>query len=301
MNPENGDYAARIEQLTRRAQAAHSPAAAAAAAAGAPATAAPSAAQPLPADHGLGPLHPKASRRHAPPEERRMVALKVKRSRWARLLVGVGLFLAGNVLAMLYIGLMGSTERDLGFDVLFTLTWLAPFVAWFGLRHRRLGEVEVKGYPLHTLAVMDAGLGEPCITLRVSDEDMVVADTVWLTDGKEAEQLEIVAADDLIIEIDALLIRAEAPSSEPDNTSHGEQALTLLRRQVASQLCLPADRLPILSPTVSENFDDGITASIDYAEIIVKGGQRLDTDAVCDAVASAMTMVQQRYRVTLDA
>lgn len=306
MTPDNGDYAARIEQLTRRAHAsqARSPEASPGAAASTVATSTEETGEAglraNPAEHGLGPLHPRASRRHAPPEERRLVTVKVKRSRWVRLLVGIGLFLVGNVIAMLYIGVTGATERDTVFNVLFALTWLAPFVAWFALRRRKLGQAEVKGHPLHTLAVMDLGLGKPCVVLRVAEEDMIVVDTVWLPGGKEAEQLEIVANDDLIIQIDGLLVRAHTPALQEDSAPHSKRALLAWQKALAAELGLPDARLPILSPTVSDNFDEGLASSMEYAEIIVKGGLRLDTDTVCDAMASALAAVRQHLTIELD-
>lgn len=300
MTSDDGDYVARIERLTRRTQGPEAAAPASPHAGTASDRHAPTDLQADPADHGLGPLHPRASRRHAPPEERCMVTVKVKRSRWVRLLAGIGLFLMGNVISMLYIGLSGATERDAGFDVLFTLTWIAPFVVWFALRHRKLGQTEIKGYPLHTLAVMDLGLGEPCVTLRVPEEDSIVVDTVWLANGQDAEQAEVCAHEDLIIEIDTLLIRANALSLPAGETSHGRSALLAFQQALAASLYVPTERLAILSPTVSDNFEDGMASSVDYAEVILKGGLRMDTDAVCDAISSAMYTVRQHYSVELD-
>ncbi len=302
MTPEHGDYVARIEELTRRTQASLSSQPTSAVAGKTPSAATSVAAdlQADPAEHGLGALHARASGRYAPPEERRQVIVKVKRSRWVRLLAAVGILLAGLVACMLYVGLTDAGERDRGFDVLFTLTWIVPIVGWFALRHRTLGQAEVKGYPLHTLAVMDLGLGEPCITLRVAEEDMIVVDTIWLASGQEAEQVEVLASEDLIMQIDCLLIRARAPAATTGEDSHSKQALMMLQKALAAQLCLSGDRLPILSPIVSANLDDGLVSALDYAEIIIKGGQRIDTDVVCDAITAAMAEVQQHYTVELD-
>lgn len=57
------------------------------------------------------------------------------------------MFLIGQILGMLYVGLVKPGESDTVFSAITALTWLGPLIAWFVLRHRHLGQRQIHGYP----------------------------------------------------------------------------------------------------------------------------------------------------------
>lgn len=281
MNIRNGDYASALDKLTARPNAAASPSPELISA---PHT---NASHPEPNDTlaqecGLGPLHPRASRHHQPAQESHLISLEAPRSPWQRAAAALGVFLIGQILGMLYVGLVKPSESDTVFSAITALTWLGPLIAWFVLRHRHLGQRQIHGYPPKTLAVMSAGMTEPWIEIVIPDDDLAVNE-------------------DLLVYFDGVYVRAKSAQSQSAPASHASGAISLLQRAIATELGLASDQVLEMKEetTYSADIDPEIGAHIDHLSFVIKRGQAWDTDELCEGIIRAVNTLRTRYDLIL--
>lgn len=254
-----------------------------------------------PTEHGLGPLHRLASRVHPPAEETRQIMAKAPRSTWQRASIAVGVFLLGQLLGLLYVGAVKPARADTVFSVITALTWAGPVVAWFAFRRRKLGLRQIKGHPLNTLAVLSAGMPEPWIEVRVSDEDVMIFELG--EEGKGKPPLELAAEEDLVVSFDSVYVRAktgvtpQADASEP--SSQASEAVECLHRALMAELSRSPDQLWELESVCSEDIDEALGGHLDKVSFVVKQGQRYSTDGLCEAVERAVNTLRNQYELTL--
>lgn len=128
MDIRNGDYASALDKLTVRPDSASSPSPEPISAQRTNPTH-PDPNDTLAQEHGLGPLHPRASRHHPPAQEAHFVSLTAPRSRWRRTASALGMFMLGNLIGMLYIGLARPSHPSGVFTAITLLTCLGPLTA----------------------------------------------------------------------------------------------------------------------------------------------------------------------------
>ena len=301
MHIPDGDYASALDKLTARPNAAASPSPELISA---PHT---NASHPEPNDtlaqeYGLGPLHPRASRHHPPAQESHLVSLKAPRSRWQRAVAALGVFLIGQVLGMLYVGLVKPEEPDTVLSAITAITWLGPLIAWFVLRHRHLGQRQIHGYPPNTLAVMSAGMAEPWIELTIPDADLSHAGEAGSAHpGVLSSSDDLASSDDLLVHFDSVYVRAQSTQAQPAPTSHASGAVSLLQRAMATELGLASDQVLEMkeASTYSADIAPDIGAHIDHLSLIIKRGQTHDTDKLCEGIIRAIDTLRTRYDLTL--
>jgi hypothetical protein len=299
MDIRNGDYASALDKLTVRPDSAASPSPE-------PISAQhtnPSHPEPhnaLAQEHGLGPLHPRASRHHPPAQEAHLVSLTAPRSSWQRAAAALGIFMLGNLIGMLYIGLARPSHSSGVFTAITLLTWLGPLTAWLTLRHRKLGQRQIRGYPPRTLAVMSTGMAEPWIELVIPDDDLGHAgDDASVHPGAPPSTYELAINEDLLVYFDSVYVRAR--SAQPAPASHARGAISLLQRTIATELGLASDQVLEMKDesTCSADIDPEIGAHIDHLTLAIKRGQAWDTDELCEGIIRAVNTLRTRYDLVL--
>lgn len=276
----NGDYASAIETLT--------------------VPQAPSLADP--ADHGLGPLHRLASRQYPPAEQTRQVMAKAPRSRWLRALAAIGVFVVGQVLGMLYVGIMKPSHADQVFAVITIVTWAGPLIAWFGLKHRKLGTCQIQGHPLHTLAELSAGMATPWIEVRMPEEDMWTFGDEHDDSTPSPRRLEVRAAEDLIVSFNRVYVRARAGTppqgAVPGTPSHANRAIDCLHRALVAELHLTPDQIWEMASECSENINDELGGHVDHAAFVIQRAQHRDTDTLCEGLVRSVDVLRTHFDLT---
>ncbi|MFZ2298320.1 MAG: hypothetical protein WAV91_08665 [Aquabacterium sp.] len=299
MDIRNGDYASALDKLTAHHDAAASPS---------PELIGEQHTNPihtgandtLAQEHGLGPVHPRASRHHPPAQESHLISLKAPRSRWQRATAALGVFLLGQALGMLYVGLVTPGEPDTVYSAITALTWLGPLVAWFALRHRHLGQRQIQGYPPKTLAAMSAGMAEPWIELVIPDDDLGYAgDDASGHPAAPPSPYELAINEDLLVYFGGVYVRAK--SALPAPASHARGAISLLQRAMAAELGLASDQVLEMKEesTYSADIDPEIGAHIDHLSLAIKRGQAWDTDELCEGIIRAVNTLRVRYDLIL--
>ena len=302
MNIEDGNYAAAIDKLTARTTSQADPSSTAAATTAAQVDV-------DPAEYGLGPLHRLASRQHPPVEQTMRVMAKVKRSRWLRTLAALGVFLLGQVLSLIYVGVANTGQPNKVFFAISVLTWAGPVVAWFALRHRKLGYRQIQGYPRLTLAEMSAGMHKPWIEVCIPEESAMVYDYETNPDNpnQPSRVFELQADEDVIVSFDLMHVRAKTqpptPASAAEVFSPAQKAMECLTRAIAAELPRPPDQVFEMSPMLLEDdereIDDG-GESLDPPQFLIKGGQKMNTDALCEGLIRAVNVLRNQYDLTLN-
>ena len=279
MDIRNGDYASALDKLTARPSTAASPSPERISAQHANPTH-PEPNGTLAQEYGLGPLHPRSSRHHPPAQETHLVSLTAPRSRWQRAAAALGIFVLGNLIGVLYMARAQPDHPSGIFTAITLLTWLGPLTAWFMLRHRKLGQRQVHGYPPQTLAVMSAGMVEPWIELVIPDDELAINE-------------------DLLVYFDSVYVRAK--SAQPAPASHARGAISLLQRAIATELGLASDQVLEMKEetTYSADIDPEIGAHIDHLSLVIKRGQSRDTDELCEGIIWAVNTLRTRYDLTL--
>ena len=254
-----------------------------------------------PTEHGLGPLHRLASRVYPPAEQTLQVMAKAPRSIWQRALIASGVFLLGQLLGLLYVDAVKPGRPDTMFSVIWVLTWAGPLVAWFAFRHRKLGPRQIKGHPMNTLAVMSAGMPEPWIEVRISDEDVVIVELG--EEGKNKPPLELVADEDLVVSFDSVYVRARASATPQADASEAPSqasgALECLHRALMAELSRSPDQVWELESECSEDIDEALGGHLTKASFVIKQWQRYGTDALCEGVLRAVNTLRDQYDLTL--
>ncbi len=302
VNIHNGDYASAIDKLTTRATTTSpsSPITAEANGLNTPSSDTP---DPLAREYDLGPLHPRASRQYPPALQQVHVPLRTPRSRWRRAAAAIGVFLLGQALGLLYVGLAPAGEPGIVFAALTLLTWGGPWVAWFALRHRHLGQHVIHGHPLNTLAELSAGLEEPWIEVIIPDG--TPHENPSALPAHLASRHGSPLADDLLVHIDSVYVRARSapPSFDPatPSTSQASAAVENLRRNLAAELGLSTDQVrELIDLSVSsEDISPEIGGHIERATLVIQTGQALDTDAVCDGIMRAVNTLRMQFDLTV--
>lgn len=279
MDIRNGDYASALDKLTVHPGPAASPSPERISAQHATPTH-PEPHDTLAQEYGLGPLHPRASRLHPPAQETHLVSLTTPRSRWQRAAAALGIFVLGNLIGMLYMARAQPDHPSGIFTAITLLTWLGPLIAWFMLRHRKLGQRQIHGYPPQTLAVMSAGMAEPWIELVIPDDELTINE-------------------DLRVYFDSVYVRAK--SAQPAPASHARGAISLLQRAVATELGLASDQVLEMKEetTYSADIDPEIGAHIAHLSLAIKRGQTRDTDELCEGIVRAVNTLRTRYDLIL--
>ena len=279
MDIRNGDYASALDKLTARPGPAASPSPERISAQHANPTH-PEPHDTLAQEYGLGPLHPRASRHHPPAQEVHLVSLTAPRSRWQRAAAALGIFVLGNLIGMLYMARAQPDHPSGIFTAITLLTWLGPLIAWFMLRHRKLGQRQIHGYPPQTLAVMSAGMAEPWIELVIPDDELAINE-------------------DLRVYFDSVYVRAK--SAQPAPASQARGAISLLQRAIATELGLASDQVLEMKEetTYSADIDPEIGAHIAHLSLAIKRGQAWDTDELCEGILRAVNTLRTRYDLIL--
>ncbi len=301
MDIRNGDYASALDKLTAHHDAAASPS---------PELIGEQHTNPihtgandtLAQEHGLWPVHPRASRHHPPAQESHLISLNAPRSRWQRATAALGVLLLGQALGMLYVGLVKPGEPDTVYSAITALTWLGPLVAWFALRHRHLGQRQIHGYPPRTLAVMSAGMTEPWIELVIPDDDLGHAgDDATVHPGSPPSPDELAVNEDLLVYFDGVYVRAKSAQSQSAPASHASGAISLLQRAIATELGLASDQVLEMKEetTYSADIDPEIGAHIAHLSLAIKRGQAWDTDELCEGIIRAVNTLRTRYDLIL--
>lgn len=301
MDIRNGDYASALDKLTARPDAAASPPPELISAQDTNLSHT-EANDTLAQEHGLGPLHPGASRHHPPAQESHLISLKAPRSRWQRAAAALGVFLLGQVLGMLYVGWLKLGVPDTVSSAITALTWLGPLVAWVALRHRNLGERQIHGYPPKTLAAMSAGMAEPWIELAIPDDDFGHAgDDTSVHPGSPPSPYELAINEDLLVYFDGVYVRAKSTHSHSASASHASGAINLLQRAIATELGLASDQVLEMKEesTYSADIDPEIGAHIGHLSLAIKRGQAWDTDELCEGIIRAVNTLRTRYDLVL--
>lgn len=301
MDIRNGDYASALDKLTARpdAAASTSPELISAQHTNPSHT---EANDTLAQEHGLGPLNPRASRHHPPAQKSHLISLKAPRSRWQRAAAALGVFLLGQALGMLYVGLVKPGEPDTVYSAITALTWLGPLVAWFALRHRYLGQRQINGYPPKTLAVISAGMAEPWIEIVIPDDDLRHAgDDASDHPDSPSSPYELAVNEDLLVYLDGVYVRAKSAHSQSAPASHARGAISLLQRAMAAELGLASDQVLEMKEesTYSADIDPEIGAHIDHLSLAIKRGQAWDTDELCEGIIRAVNTLRTRYDLIL--
>lgn len=294
MNIHNGDYASAIDKLT-----VHSPEPIGTQHQSAGLTESNDA---LAHEHGLGSLHPRASRRHPPAQESRLISLTAPRSRWQRAAAALGVFVLGQLLGMLYVGLAQPAHPTGAFKAITLLTWLGPLIAWFLLRHRDIGQRQIQGYPPRTLAVMSAGMSEPWIELVITDDDLDHAcDAEPAPPGYRPSTDELTVTENVLVYFDGVYVRAKSALSQPETASHARGAINLLQRAIATELGLASDQVLEMrdESMYSEDITPEIGAHIAQLSLAIKRGQAWDTDELCEGIIQAIHSLRARYDLVL--
>ena len=279
MDIRNGDYASALDKLTVHPGPAASPSPERISAQHANPTH-PEPHDTLAQEYDLGPLHPRASRLHPPAQETHLVSLTTPRSRWQRAAAALGIFVLGNLIGMLYM-VRAQPDHPSGiFTAITLLTWLGPLIAWFMLRHRKLGQRQIHGYPPQTLAVMSAGMAEPWIELVIPDDELAINE-------------------DLRVYFDSVYVRAK--SAQPAPASQARGAISLLQRAIATELGLASDQVLEMKneSTYSADIDPEIGAHIAHLSLAIKRGQAWDTDELCEGILRAVNTLRTRYDLIL--
>ena len=299
MDIRNGDYASALDKLTARPGPAASPSPERISAQHANPTH-PEPHDTLAQEYGLGPLHPRASRHHPPAQEVHLVSLTAPRSRWQRAAAALGIFVLGNLIGMLYMARAQPDHPSGIFTAITLLTWLGPLAAWFMLRHRKLGQRQIHGYPPQTLAVMSAGMAEPWIELVIPDDALGhVGNDAATPPGAPPSPDKLAINEDLLVYFDSVYVRAK--SAQPAPASHARGAINLLQQAIATELGLASDQVLEMKEetTYSADIDPEIGAHIDHLSLAIKRGQAWDTDELCEGIIRAVNALRNRYDLIL--
>lgn len=255
----------------------------------------------LSASHGLGPLHPRASRLHPPSERTRLVAWLQPRSRIQRAFAALSVFILGQALGSWYLHTAQPVGPDLVFKAITLLTWLGPIVVWFASRHRNLGDQPIQGHPVNVLAEMSGGVCDGWITLEVEGEDAVheIEDELCQP-GQASRQVEVVAREDLIADFGPVYVRATkaGPSHGAGTTSQACLAIHALLKAITLELGLFTNQVQALYASPSEDIDTEIGGHIDDMSFVIKRGQLQDTDEVCAALLRAVDALRSQFDLT---
>lgn len=255
-------------------------------------------------EHGLGPLHPRASGRHAPPEQTWTVPLLEPRSKWLRGAAALGVFLLGTLVSVLYRDPAEPGGSDTVAAIIQVLTWLGVIAAWVMLSHRKRGEQPITGHPLNTLAQLSADVAPDWIELCVPDANEVcdVDDESAPADAPTQSQ-QLLASEDLIASFGPVYVRekpAPAPmgakEAHPADTQ-ARRALDVLRQALTAELGLFPDQVWELEATTSNDINAELGGHIDHVSLVIQRGQWRDTDEVCAALLRAVHTLRSRFEL----
>ncbi len=219
-----------------------------------------------------------------------MVPLRQLRGRTVRAAAAIGVFLLGQMLSMLYLPSVATGHPDAVFTILSLLAWLAPFVAWFALKHRTLGTRELKGFPLNVLAELSADVLPQWIAVRIPHQNMISMDgdvARGATGRKERRELR--ADEDILVLFGPAYLRSKA-IRPPDghSASQASQAVDVLIQAIAHELGLFASPVWELESTMSEDISDELGGHLDHLAVVIQRGQFSDVDQVCEALMRAV-------------
>lgn len=255
-------------------------------------------------EHGLGPLHPRASRRHAPPEQTWTVPLLEPRSKWLRGAAALGVFLLGTLVSVLYQDPAKPGGNDTVAAIIQVLTWLGVIAAWVMLSHRKRGEQAITGHPLNTLAQLSADVAPDWIELCVPDANEVcdVDDESAPADAPDKSQ-QLLASEDLIASFGPVYVRerpgptpVEADEAAPAD-SQARRAIDVLRLALTAELGLFPDQVWELEATTSNDINAELGGHIDHVSLVIQRGQWRDTDEVCAALLRAVHTLRSRFEL----
>lgn len=198
----------------------------------------------------------------------------------------------------------GATAHapDLIFKAVMLTTWVGPVVAWFALRHRKLGDEPIQGHPLNVLAQMSLGVSQGWLELRVPEEDLMsFVDDDAEPSSTKPKRLELVASEDLVASFGAAYVRARSGSASDQHgevPSQAHAAIDTLSKAITHELGLIEGQVWELESSASEDIDEEIGGHLDQVSFVIKRGQWRDTDEVCEALRRAVDTLRSRFELT---
>lgn len=250
-----------------------------------------------------------ASLRFPPQAEDLSIRRTQDRPRWQRLLRSLAVWALLMLVMLVYVGTMADADEGPGgvFAALFALSWLLPLVVWFRSRHLSAQVVAVRGYAVGVLASVPVFGGVARVDLMTSDDDQFDPDELLPLAGVSAPAAvaRVSAATDLAFELSDLLVkprhgRADGAGADALETPHAEAAVQRFCKSLSAALGVAPASVLAAYPELSDDLPDGQGGALTFIWIVVRGGQALGLDAVCQAIAAAADQVLADYEVTSD-